>query len=102
MTLVPINTRLGISSAEVSVVPGCANFSTGRDSPVRADWPRNRSVACKTRQSAGTMSPADSSTMSPGTRSFRSEERRVGKEGRNREARADEKEREGKDMQYSK
>ena len=68
-TLVPMNTRLAISSA-LSPFPSwmaSGNFSTGRDSPVMADWLTNRSLATITRQSAGIMSPADSMTMSPGT-----------------------------------
>ena len=34
-----------------------------------ADWLTNRSLALSTRQSAGIMSPADSTTKSPGTTS---------------------------------
>ena len=45
-----------------------ANFSTGNDSPVRLAWMRNRSLHDSNRTSAGIMSPAESSTTSPGTR----------------------------------
>ena len=47
----------------------CSSFSTGSDSPVSADWLTNTSFADRRRTSAGTMSPADKCTMSPGTRS---------------------------------
>ena len=45
------------------------NFSTGNDSPVIAACAMNRSRAAITRQSAGTMSPADKAITSPATNS---------------------------------
>ena len=58
------------SSSELAVSTRCvALFSTGSDSPVKAACATNRSLAVRMRQSAGIMSPADSSTTSPGTRS---------------------------------
>ena len=72
-TFVPMKTRLRCSSGVASAPPPSAgarrwaNFSTGSDSPVSADCAMNRSRAASTRQSAGIMSPADSSTRSPGT-----------------------------------
>src|SRR5215831_17979450 len=44
-------------------------FSSGTDSPVSIAWLTKRSFADSSRTSAGTMSPADKYTMSPGTRS---------------------------------
>ena len=46
------------------------NFSTGSDSPVSAPWLTKRSFAERTRTSPGIMSPAESLTISPGTRSL--------------------------------
>ena len=46
---------------------GGAVFSSGMASPVSEDWLTNRSLAEISRMSAGIMSPADKSTMSPGT-----------------------------------
>ncbi len=54
------------SSAEPSV---SANFSTIADSPVRADWLTNKSLAFRIRTSAGIISPAERTTISPGRRS---------------------------------
>ena len=59
-TFVPMNSRLFCSSAPPSSLLASANFSTGSDSPVIAAWATNRSLATSTRQSAGIMSPADS------------------------------------------
>ncbi|MNQ47061.1 hypothetical protein D3C85_608920 [compost metagenome] len=68
-TLVPMNAMFS-SSSEFSVSSRwTACFSTGSDSPVNAAWATNRSLAFRIRQSAGIMSPADSSTTSPGTSS---------------------------------
>ena len=53
--------------ARVAVAAAGRNFSTGIDSPVIAAWLTNRSLALSTRQSAGIMSPADSTIRSPGT-----------------------------------
>ena len=67
-TLVPMNRMLSRSSGLlVSLSCWRGNFSTGIDSPVIAAWLTNRSLAQSTRQSAGIMSPADSTTRSPGT-----------------------------------
>ena len=54
---------------DVSALPawGSAFFSSGMASPVSVDWLIKRSFAEISRMSAGIMSPADSSTMSPGT-----------------------------------
>ncbi|MNZ70312.1 hypothetical protein D3C78_886450 [compost metagenome] len=67
-TLVPMNRMLSRSRG-LSVSRSCwrGNFSTGIDSPVMAAWLTNRSLALSTRQSAGIMSPADSTIRSPGT-----------------------------------
>ena len=51
----------------MAVTASSAIFSTGSDSPVIADWLTNRSLAVSRRQSAGIMSPADSTMMSPCT-----------------------------------
>ncbi len=45
------------------------NFSTGWDSPVKADWATKVSLVVRKRTSAGSMSPADSRIISPGTTS---------------------------------
>ena len=68
-TLVPMKTRLAWArgSGSCSGPANCANFSTGSDSPVKAAWEMNRSRAVSRRQSAGIMSPADSSSTSPST-----------------------------------
>ncbi len=55
-------------SAIASAVTGSAVLSTGNDSPVRDDSSTCRAWASSSRQSAGTTSPAPSSTMSPTTR----------------------------------
>ena len=68
-TLVPRNARSARSIAERSAdCVSATNFSTGNDSPVRELCITNRSLAVRIRTSAGTMSPAPSLTMSPGTR----------------------------------
>ena len=70
-TLVPMNRMLSSSSGLIARTSRwLANFSTGIDSPVIAAWPTNRSLAVSTRQSAGIMSPADSTITSPGTSSL--------------------------------
>ena len=67
-TLVPMKSRLFCSSVAWWVaVLAWATFSTGSDSPVMADCATNRLRELSTRQSAATMSPADSATTSPGT-----------------------------------
>src|SRR5471030_2798195 len=67
-TLVPMNRMLSRSSGLlVSLSCWRGNFSTGIDSPVMAAWLTNRSLALSTRQSAGIMSPAESTIRSPGT-----------------------------------
>ena len=55
--------------AASSIASRCdsADFSTGSDSPVIADWLTNRSFAASRRRSAGIMSPAASRSTSPGT-----------------------------------
>ncbi|MNU50334.1 hypothetical protein D3C71_392970 [compost metagenome] len=68
-TLVPMKAMFS-SSSELPVSTCWAMcFSTGRDSPVSAACATNRSFAFRMRQSAGTMSPAESSMTSPGTSS---------------------------------
>ena len=70
-TFVPMNAMLSSSNGLLVGGPRCSeNFSTGSDSPVIADWLTNRSLADSSRMSAGIMSPADSSTTSPGTSRF--------------------------------
>jgi hypothetical protein len=68
-TWVPMNKRLSISMACAADSRARANFSTGSDSPVKAAWLRNKSLALTTRMSAGMRSPAASWTSSPGTSS---------------------------------
>ena len=53
--------------AVVAAFLSTSNFSTGKLSPVSELWVTNRSFAATMRTSAGIMSPAASSTMSPGT-----------------------------------
>ncbi|OQA15261.1 MAG: hypothetical protein BWY62_00694 [Firmicutes bacterium ADurb.Bin356] len=48
-----------------------ANFSIGFDSPVNAAWATKVSFVLKNRTSAGTISPAERRTISPGTTSSR-------------------------------
>ncbi len=68
-TLVPRKqTLLSSSGGRLAASSRPANFSTGNDSPVRLAWMRNRSLQASSRTSAGIMSPAASSTTSPGTR----------------------------------
>ena len=52
---------------DVAAQVAASVFSTGMDSPVRVAWMTNRSLADRSRTSPGTMSPAESLTMSPGT-----------------------------------
>ncbi len=52
------------------LLTGAGVFSTGKDSPVNADWFMKRSFAVITRASAGVMSPAERKVMSPGTMSW--------------------------------
>ena len=67
-TLVPRNAMVVRSmGAVVAAFLSTSNFSTGKLSPVSALWVTNRSFAATMRTSAGIMSPAASSTMSPGT-----------------------------------
>jgi hypothetical protein len=70
--LVPRKQVLVKSSADtVSRESRASNFSIGSDSPVRLACMTNRSLEEITRRSAGIMSPAESFTTSPGTRSLR-------------------------------
>ena len=64
-TLLPIKARSGTSVSDAVPRKGRACFSTGSLSPVMADWLTNRSLAESMRTSAGTMSPAESQTISP-------------------------------------
>ncbi len=67
-TLVPRNAMLVRSmGAVVAAFFSTSNFSTGKLSPVSELCVTNRSFAATMRTSAGIMSPAASSTMSPGT-----------------------------------
>ena len=66
-TVLPMNARLPHSVRLPTVWQTAPDFSTGSLSPVRLDWLRNRSFARRMRTSAGSMSPADSDTMSPTT-----------------------------------
>ena len=60
--------RLGRSNGSVTVVPGSRSYlSTGIASPVSAAWLTCKSFVASSRRSAGTRSPAESCTMSPGT-----------------------------------
>ena len=68
-TLVPMKAMFSSSSGLADCTRGDICFSTGSDSPVSAACATKRSLAFRMRQSAGTMSPAESSTTSPGTRS---------------------------------
>ena len=69
-TLVPRKAALGSSKGlRDGPSTGAAVFSTGSDSPVSVDCVTNRSFADSRRTSAGTMSPAESFTRSPGTNS---------------------------------
>ena len=54
-------------SAASSPTSASARFSTGTDSPVSADSSHLRLADWMRRASAGTKSPASSSSMSPGT-----------------------------------
>mmetsp|Transcript_37512 Transcript_37512/g.87391 ORF Transcript_37512/g.87391 Transcript_37512/m.87391 type:complete len:373 (-) Transcript_37512:1648-2766(-) len=68
-TLAPMKQMLGMSNGSFTgSLQAWANFSAGMASPVRADWLMNRSLASISRRSAGTISPADKRTTSPGTR----------------------------------
>ena len=66
-TCVPMNAMLRKASVSVPGASTSGYFSTGRDSPVRADSLTKKSRADSTRTSAGTRSPADRCTTSPGT-----------------------------------
>lgn len=88
-TLVPMKQMLARSSRAVLsparasarlalTLPSVSYFSTGSASPVRMAWLMNRSRDCSSRMSAGIMSPACSSTISPGTSSFIGNSRRAG------------------------
>lgn len=61
---VPRNTMFGASGLVAGAA--VASFSAGSDFPVRAACNTNRSRAVSRRASAGTRSPADSRTTSPG------------------------------------
>ena len=63
--------RNELSNSCVAVLgntPGC--FSTGNASPVKVDWFTKKSLASRTKPSAGRRSPAERSTTSPGTTSW--------------------------------
>ena len=68
----PVNSTVASVSPRVTVDPILAlsprYMVTGRDSPVSADWSISRRPSLS-RQSAGTLLPAPSSTRSPGTKS---------------------------------
>src|SRR5208337_1059861 len=68
MTEVPANTALDAPEGfSAPVALSFASFSAGYGSPVRSAWFTNRSRLSMSRASAGTRSPAMSSTTSPGT-----------------------------------
>ena len=69
VTSVPAKARLRRSARMVSSATTSPCFSTGTDSPVRADSSTCKLRTWKSRRSAGTLSPDSSSTRSPGTRS---------------------------------
>jgi len=70
VTLVPIKQALGNSIADFIVLVGrVADFSTGIDSPVKADSLTKKSFAQITLTSAGIIAPVWRSTISPGTTS---------------------------------
>ena len=57
------------SPSAASGSTGASVFSTGIDSPVRADSSTRRLLSCSQRRSAGRLSPEATCTTSPGTRS---------------------------------
>ena len=57
------------SATGVAASRTISSFTTGCDSPVSADSSTCSSVISTNRRSAGTLSPASTSTMSPGTSS---------------------------------
>ena len=69
-TLVP-RKQVFVCSMHWTLVRGsrASVFSTGKDSPVSVAWMTNKSFAAIRRTSPGIMSPAESFTTSPGTRS---------------------------------
>ncbi len=70
VTDVPANTMFFLSpTGRFSSFRTPVVFDTGTDSPVRGDSSTFSCIAVITRASAGTLSPASSSTMSPGTNS---------------------------------
>lgn len=69
LTTVPMYAHEASSRADPVSAAGCAVFSAGTDSPVKADSSHSRSCTSSRRRSAGTMLPTASSTTSPGTRS---------------------------------
>ena len=68
-TLLPMNTWPSVSVSMRSTSTGAvaAWRSTGKASPVSSAWLTKKSCASRTCASAGTRSPADSNTTSPGT-----------------------------------
>ncbi len=69
-TLVPMNPiwQRSVRPAS-SFFSGALNFSTGLDSPVREAWATKVSLVVRKRTSAGSIFPADSRMISPGTTS---------------------------------
>jgi len=72
VTTVPMNTMHFWSPTPASAATGSSLFETGLDSPVSAASSTSRLAASMSLPSAGTLLPASSSTMSPGTRSMES------------------------------
>mmetsp|Transcript_695 Transcript_695/g.2417 ORF Transcript_695/g.2417 Transcript_695/m.2417 type:complete len:380 (-) Transcript_695:412-1551(-) len=60
---------VGLFFPRAAAAAAWAPFRTGSDSPERLDSSSRASRASRTRQSAGTLAPATTSTMSPGTSS---------------------------------
>ncbi len=75
VTTVPAWAMESRSATGASAATGCVDFSTGSDSPVRADSSTARSSTSTSRRSAGTRFPDSSSTRSPGTTSSDGTER---------------------------
>ena len=70
-TLLPKKTAFSIFCTGEPGGDGAGDFSTGNDSPVSDAWFTKKSLQVIILQSAGTKSPADKRTMSPGTRNLR-------------------------------
>ena len=63
----PERTTVPISAHDCPLLPGSVTLSTGIDSPVKTASSHSSSVTVSKRRSAGTMSPTDICTTSPGT-----------------------------------